>query len=60
MYKTISTEHVRNEEELHRDKKERNILQTIKGRKVRWIGQLLQRNYILKDVMEGKKREGIK
>jgi len=30
MEKTISTEHVRNEEVLHRDKEERNMLQTIK------------------------------
>jgi hypothetical protein len=52
--KTISTEHVRNEEVLQRDKEERNILQTVKGRKVNWIGHILCKNCILKDVMEGK------
>jgi hypothetical protein len=45
---------VRNEEMLHRDKEERNILQTVKGRKVNWIGHILCRNSIVKDVMEGK------
>jgi hypothetical protein len=54
MDKTMSTELVRNEEGLHREKEERNILQIIKGRKVKWIGQLLHRNCILKDVTEGK------
>ena len=54
MEKTISTEQVRNEEVLHRDKEERNILQTIIGRKGNRIGHILCRNCILKDVMEGK------
>ena len=54
MEKTISTEQARNEEVLHRDKEERNILQTIIGRKGKWIGHILCRNCILKDVMEGK------
>jgi hypothetical protein len=29
---------VKNEEELHRVKEERNILRKIKGRKAKWIG----------------------
>jgi hypothetical protein len=58
MEKNISTEHVINEEVLYRDKEERNILQTIKGRKFNLIGHILCRNCILKDVMEGKIEEG--
>jgi hypothetical protein len=54
MDKTISTELVRNEEVLHREKEERNILQKVKERIFKWIGQFSHRNYILKDVMEGK------
>jgi hypothetical protein len=54
MEKNISTEHVRNEEVLRRDKEERNILQKIKGRKVNSIGHILSMNCILKDVMDGK------
>ena len=54
MEKTISTEQVRHEEVLHRDKEERNIMQTVKGRNVNWIGHILCRNCILKDVMEGR------
>jgi hypothetical protein len=34
------TDRVRNEEELHRGKKERNILHTIKIRKAIWISQI--------------------
>jgi hypothetical protein len=45
---------VRNEEVLHRDKEERNILHTVKGRKDNWIGQILRGNWLLKHVIEGK------
>jgi hypothetical protein len=45
---------VRNEEVLHRDKAERNILHTIKRRKANWIGHILRRNCLLKHVIEGK------
>jgi hypothetical protein len=48
------TDHVRNEEVLHRVKKERNILHTIKGRKAKWIGHILHRNCLLKHVIVGK------
>jgi hypothetical protein len=48
------TDRVRNEEVLHRVKEERNILHTIKRRKVNWIGHILRRNRLLKHVIEGK------
>jgi hypothetical protein len=44
---------VRNEEVLHRVKEERNILHTIK-RRANWIGHILRRNCLLKQVIEGK------
>jgi hypothetical protein len=45
---------VRNEEVLHRVKKDRNILQRIKRRKDNWIGHILGRNCLLKHVIEEK------
>jgi hypothetical protein len=45
---------VRNEEVLHRVKEERNIVHTTKRRKANWIGHILRRNCLLKDVIEGK------
>jgi hypothetical protein len=45
---------VRTEEVLHRVKEERNILHTIKRRKVYWIGHILRRNCLLKCVIKGK------
>ena len=44
MEKIIRTDYMRNEEVLHAVKKERNILHTIKRRKVNWIGYTLHRN----------------
>jgi hypothetical protein len=41
-------------EVLQRVKKDRNILQTIKRRKVNWIGHILHRNCLLKHVIERK------
>jgi hypothetical protein len=41
MEKIIWTDHVRNEEVLHRVKEERNNLHTIKRRKATWIGHNL-------------------
>jgi len=41
------TDHVRNEEVLLRVKEQRNILQTIKRRMVKWIGHILRRNCLL-------------
>jgi hypothetical protein len=54
MKKISWTDRVRNEEVLHRVKKERNILHKIKIRKVNWIGHILRRNCLLKHVIEGK------
>jgi hypothetical protein len=39
---------------LHRVKKERNILHTIRRRKANWIGHILRRNCLLKHIIEGK------
>ena len=44
---------VGNEEVLHIDKEQRNILQIIKGRMGKQIGHILRRNLFLKDVIEG-------
>jgi hypothetical protein len=54
MKKISWTDRVRNEEVLHRVKKERNILHTIQRRKANWIDHILRRNCLLKHVIEGK------
>jgi hypothetical protein len=59
MGKISWTDHVRNEEFLHRFKEERNILHTVKTRKANWIGHIWRRNCLLKDIIEGKIEEGI-
>ena len=43
-----------NEEVLQRAIKERNVLRTVKSRKANWIGYVLRRKCLLKDVSEGK------
>jgi hypothetical protein len=48
MEKISLTDHVRDEGVLQRVKKERNIVLTIKGRKINWIGHILRRNCLLK------------
>jgi len=48
------TDRVRNVEVLHRVKGERNIVQTVKGRKDDWIGHSLCENCLLKRIIEGK------
>jgi len=53
------TDRVRNEEVLRRVNEERNILHTIKTRKANRISQILHRNCLLKQVIEGKKEERI-
>jgi len=45
---------VRNEEVLLRVNEQRNILQEIRKRKANWIGHILRRNCLLKQVIEGK------
>jgi hypothetical protein len=54
MEKISWADHVRNEEVLHRDKEERNILHTVKRRKGNWIGHILCGNWLLKQVIGGK------
>ena len=48
------TDRVINEEVLLRVNEQRNILHEIRKRKADWIGHILRRNYILKQVIEGK------
>jgi hypothetical protein len=45
---------VRNEEVLFRVSEQRNILHEIRKRKANWIGHILRRNCLLKQVIEGK------
>jgi hypothetical protein len=56
MEKISWTDRVRNEEVLHRDKGERNILHTVKRGNANWIGQILRRNWLLKQVIGVKVR----
>jgi hypothetical protein len=51
---------VRNEELLQSVKEERNIIRTIKRREANWIGQILRRNCLLKQVIEGNIKGRIK
>jgi hypothetical protein len=54
MEKISWTDRVRNEEGLYRIKEERNILLTIKRRKVNWIGYILPWNCLLEHIIERK------
>ena len=54
MEKIRWTNHVENEEVLHRINEERNILPTIKGRKANWMSHILHRKCLLKNIIEGK------
>ena len=54
MEKISWTDHVRNEEVLLRVNEQRNIPQEIRKRKAIWIGHILRRNCLLKQVIEGK------
>jgi hypothetical protein len=51
---------VRNEEVVHRVKEERNVIHTVRRRKANWIGHILRGNCLLKHVIEGKIKVGIK
>jgi hypothetical protein len=53
------TDRMKNEEVLRRVKEERNIIHTIKIRKVNWIRHILLRNCFLKHIIEGKTEGGI-
>ena len=48
------TGHVRNEDVLLRVNEQRNILHEIRKQKANWIGHILRRNCLLKQVIEGK------
>jgi hypothetical protein len=50
---------VRNEEVLLRVKEQRNILHEISKRKANWIGHILSRKCLLRQVIEGKIKGGI-
>ena len=54
MEKISWTDHVRNEEVLLRVNEQRNIIHEIRKRKANWIGHILRRNCLLKQVIEGK------
>jgi len=54
MEKISWTDHVRNEEVLLRVNEQRNILHETRKRKANWIGHILHRNCLLKQVIEGK------
>jgi hypothetical protein len=58
MEKISWTQHVRNEV-LLRVKEQRNILHEIRKRKVTWIGHILCRNCLLRQVIERKIKGGI-
>jgi hypothetical protein len=49
----ILTDRVTNEVVMHRVRKERNIVHSIKRRKVDWIGHILHRNCHLKHAIYG-------
>ena len=57
MEKISWIDHVRNEEVLLRVNEQRNILREIRKRKANWIGHILRRNCLLKQVIEGKIKE---
>jgi hypothetical protein len=59
MEKIRWTDHVRNEEVLLRVKEQRNILHEISKWKANWIGHILCRNCLLRQVIEGKVKGGI-
>jgi hypothetical protein len=54
MEKISWTDHMRNEEVLLRVSEQSNILHEIRKRKANWIGHILRRNCLLKEVIEGK------
>ena len=54
MEKISWTNRVRNEEVLLRVNEQRNILHEIRKMKANWIGHILRRNWLLKQVIKGK------
>jgi hypothetical protein len=59
MEKISWSERVRNEEVLLGVKEQRNILHEISKWKANWIGHILRRNCLLRQVIEGKIKGGI-
>jgi hypothetical protein len=59
MEKIIWSGHMRNEEVLLEVKEQRNILHEISKRKANWIGHILRRKCLLRQVIEGKLKGGI-
>ena len=57
MEKNSWTDHVRNKEVLLRVNEQRDILHEIRKQKANWIGHILRRNCLLKQVIEGKIKE---
>jgi hypothetical protein len=60
MEKISWTDHVRNEEALLTVKGHRNILHEVIKRKTNWIGHILCRNCLIRQVIERKIKGGIK
>ena len=54
MEKISLTDHVRNEEVLLSVNEQSNILCEIRKRKANWIGHILRRNCLVKQINEGK------
>ena len=54
MEKINWTDHVRNEEVLFRVNEQRNMLHEISKLRTNWIGQILRRNCLTQNVIEGK------
>ena len=54
MEKISWTYHVRNEEVLLQVNEQRDILHAIRKRKANWIGHILRRNCVIRQVIEGK------
>ena len=54
MEKISWTDHVRNEEVLLRVNEQKKMLHEIRKRKANWIGYVLRRNCLLKQVIEAK------
>ena len=54
MEKISWTDHMKNEEVLIRVNEQRNILHEIRKWKANWIGHILRRKCLIKQVMEGK------
>jgi hypothetical protein len=54
MEKISWTDHVKNEEVLHKSRRKGRILHTVKSRKFNWIGLILRSNCLVEHVIEGK------